>query len=56
MIEDLEKIVKEKIEAINTIKSMLGESAKVVNPNIDGLEIAYKEIQDKITELKEKYK
>lgn len=56
ILTELEECLKEKFEAIRTLKEMLGEDVKILNPNIKGIEIGYKVIQDKIQELKEKYK
>ena len=53
IIKELEKELNKKIEAIKTIKDMLGEEAKIVNPHIEVLEIEYKYFLDKLKELKE---
>ena len=52
MIDELEKYVKEKLEAIENIKNILGDNALQLNPNINGLEEAYRDISDKINDLK----
>lgn len=51
MIEELEKYITEKLNAIKNIKNILGDKAKELNPNIDGLEEAYNDVYDKIHEL-----
>ena len=53
IIDELEKELNKKIEAIKTIKDMLGEEAKIVNPHIEVLETEYKYFLDKLKELKE---
>ena len=53
IINELEKELNKKIEAIKTIKDMLGEEAKIVNPHIEVLETEYKYFLDKLKELKE---
>lgn len=53
IINELEKELNKKIEAIKTIKDMLGENAKVVNPHIEILETEYNYFLDKLKELKE---
>lgn len=56
IINELEKLLLKKIEAIKTIKDMLGEEAKIVNPHIEVLETEYKYFLDKLKELKENNK
>lgn len=51
MIDELEKYVEEKLKTIENIKSVLGDKAKLINPNIDGLNEAYNDVLDKIHEL-----
>lgn len=53
IIDELEKELNKKIEAIKTIKDMLGEEAKIVNPHIEVLETEYKYFLDKLKALKE---
>lgn len=53
IINELEKDLNKKIEAIKTINDMLGEEAKIINPHIEVLETEYKYFLDKLKELKE---
>lgn len=43
--------IMDKLDAIKTMKDMLGEEALNINPSIYILEKAYKEILDKIDEI-----
>lgn len=52
IIKRLENILVEKLDAINNKKNTMGELAKVINPDIKGLEMAYKDIQSILKELK----
>lgn len=56
IINELEKELNKKKEAIKTIKDMLGEETKNVNPHIEVLETEYKYFLDKLKELKENNK
>lgn len=56
VLADLEDTLEEKLKSINYLRETLQEDVKVLNPDIDGLEMAYKDIQKVIKELKEKYK
>ena len=47
-LDKIEKILLEKIEAIKTIKDMLGENAIVVNPHIEILEKEYKKLLEEL--------
>ena len=53
IINELEKELNKKKEAIKTIKDMLGEETKNVNPHIEVLETEYKYFLDKLKELKD---
>ena len=53
IINELEKILSEKIEAVEYMKETLGTSVYKVNPHIDILEKEYNYFSDKIKELKE---
>ena len=52
IINALEQELIEKIEAVKTIKDMLGEDAYIVNPHIDSLEQEYNYFYKKLQELK----
>ncbi len=51
--EELKKELMKKAESASTIKNMLGDNAKVVNPHIDILEIEYNYFLNKMKELEE---
>lgn len=52
IVEEVENHINEKLEAIKNIKSVLGNNALQLNPNINGLEEAYQDILNKINDLK----
>lgn len=52
IVEEVENHINEKLEAIKNIKSVLGDNALQLNPNINGLEEAYQDILNKINDLK----
>lgn len=52
IVEEVENYINEKLEAIKNIKSILGDNALQLNPNINGLEEAYQDILNKINDLK----
>ena len=52
IINELEQELIKKLEAVKTIKDMLGEGAYVVNPHIDLLEQEYNYFYKKLQELK----
>lgn len=52
IVEEIENHINEKLEAIKNIKSVLGDNALQLNPNINGLEEAYQDILNKINDLK----
>ena len=54
IINELEKELLNKIEAVKTLKDMLGENVYVINPHIDLLNQEYNYFLDKLKELKEK--
>lgn len=55
VLTKLEECLKEKIDAINYLKETLGQDVKILNPDIDGIDMAYKDICEKIVELKKEY-
>lgn len=52
IVEEVENHINEKLDAIKNIKSILGDTATQLNPNINGLEEAYKDVLNKINDLK----
>lgn len=52
IVEEVENHINEKLEAIKNIKSVLGNNALQLNPNINGLEEAYQDVLTKINDLK----
>ena len=56
IIMELDIFLNEKLEAIDTLKSMLKENLKIVNPDINGIEMAYRDIKCKLDTLKNSYK
>ena len=52
IINEFEQELIKKIEAVKTIKDMLGEDAYIVNPHIDLLEQEYNYFYNKLQELK----
>lgn len=52
IVEEVENYINEKLDAIKNIKSILGDKAVQLNPNINGLEEAYRDIFNKINDLK----
>lgn len=53
IIDEIEQILSEKIEAVKYMKETLGENVYEVNPHIDILEKEYNYFSDKIKELKD---
>ena len=51
-LEKIESHINEKLKAIKNIKDILGDNAIKLNPNLNGLEEAYKDVLNKINDLK----